>query len=540
MTNSPAADSGRDGIIIDAHQHIGGVYPQDLDQAWVDEDMRQREARMAAMGVDRCVLLPAPITAAGLGNEVHGRVNDGVARTRTAYGRLVAGAGCTVNPVDAGGAAAELERALTTLNLDVVVFHHRYLGMQASDRRMDDLVRIATEHGKTIFVHVIADSTFEAPWRLFSMAARFPDARFLALDGFSRAAQSMMIRDRAPDFPNIWFDTGAMTAVAHGVEEFLEVACLSRLVLGTDLYSGKPHFRVAFPVVELRAMRLARAGSAGHLRREHPFLAGPAVSDARVLVGQAAIVTGAGRGIGAAIASVLAGAGAAVLVAEIDPGTAERTSREIAGQGGRAQWIRCDVTREADVRAAVQTAAAEFGRLDILVNNAQAVRPMKPLEMHSDNDVSVIWDSGLWGTFRFMRAAFPLLRESRGKVVNLGSPAGVRGYPGWAAYAAAKEGIRGLTKAAANDWGQFGIRVNVICPSAASPGYQAWAAANPENYQQVLARRALKRDGDAAADIAAAVLFLVGPGSGFVTGHTLMVEGGAAMLPLRRTASADL
>jgi uncharacterized protein len=165
--------------------------------------------------------------------------------------------GATVNPAEVGAACREMERAFTTLGMEAVAFHHRFLGMQINDSRMDDLLRVAADYERLVFVHIISDSTLEAAWRLFVLARRFPSVKFLALDGFSSAAQSSMLKEWAPDAPNVWFDTGAMIAVAHRLDAFIEACGPERLVLGTDLYSGHPHFRQAFPIVELSAMGLS-------------------------------------------------------------------------------------------------------------------------------------------------------------------------------------------------------------------------------------------------------------------------------------------
>ncbi len=171
-------------------------------------------------------------------------------------------------------------------------------------------------------------------------------------------------------------------------------------------------------------------------------------------------------------------------------------------------------------------------RIDILVNNAQALRAEVAFEDHTDADFELAVRSGLWGTFHTMRAVFPAMRDQGGgRIVNLASSAGTHGRPGLAAYAAAKEGIRGLTKVAANEWGRHQICVNVICPSAGSPGAMAWAAEHPDLFEASLSAIPLGRLGDPVTDIGAAVVFLAGPGGSFITGQTLMVNGGATIMP---------
>ena len=162
----------------------------------------------------------------------------------------------------------------------------------------------------------------------------------------------------------------------------------------------------------------------------------------------------------------------------------------------------------------------------------RALRAEVSLVDHTVDDVALALDSGFWGTFHCMQAAFPHLRAfGDARVVNLGSSAGTHGQAGLAGYAAAKEAIRGLSRVAAREWGEYGITVNVVCPSAASPGMQAWAREHPDLHADFLAKRPIRRDGDAESDIGPAVRFLAGPGSGFITGETIMVNGGGTPRP---------
>jgi 2-hydroxycyclohexanecarboxyl-CoA dehydrogenase len=250
------------------------------------------------------------------------------------------------------------------------------------------------------------------------------------------------------------------------------------------------------------------------------------------LDGRVAVVTGAGRGIGRGIALALADAGARVAAVDIDGASASETASILSQKGAEATAISCDVSHRDSVEVMVATVVERFGSLSALVNNAQALRPEVPLMEHTVDDMVLALDSGFWGTFHCMQAAFLHLRESGdGRVVNLGSSAGTHGQAGLAGYAAAKEAIRGLSRVAAREWGEFGITVNVICPSAVSPGMQAWAFEHPDLHAEFLAKRPIPRDGDAFADIGPLVVFLAGTGSGFITGETIMVNGGSALRP---------
>lgn len=134
------------------------------------------------------------------------------------------------------------------------------------------------------------------------------------------------------------------------------------------------------------------------------------------------------------------------------------------------------------------------------------------------------------GTFHFMQACLPFLKERGGHVVNVASAAGLTGYAGWASYAAAKEGIRGLTKVAANEWGPHRINVNVICPAAATESFESWGTANPALRDAMLSQIPLGRMGDPEIDIGRAVVFLSSDESAYVTGMTMMVDGGQTIL----------
>jgi NAD(P)-dependent dehydrogenase (short-subunit alcohol dehydrogenase family) len=251
------------------------------------------------------------------------------------------------------------------------------------------------------------------------------------------------------------------------------------------------------------------------------------------LEGRAAIVTGAGRGIGRGVAEALVSAGARVAIVDVDTDKAADAAGAIAeSTGGDTIAISCDVSDRAAVEAMIAEVVEQFRALHVLVNNAQAVRPQLSLMEHTVGDVAIALGSGFWGTFHCMQVAFPHLRAvGDGRVINVGSAAGTLGMAGLGAYAAAKEAIRGLSRVAAREWGEFGITVNVFCPSSASPGMLAWAKEHPDEYQAAIATRAIRRDGDPVTDIGPLVVFLAGSGSGFITGETIMINGGNAMRP---------
>jgi NAD(P)-dependent dehydrogenase (short-subunit alcohol dehydrogenase family) len=243
-----------------------------------------------------------------------------------------------------------------------------------------------------------------------------------------------------------------------------------------------------------------------------------------------AIVTGAGQGIGRGAALALAREGAAIVAADLREENCLRTVNEVRGLGGRGLAAPCDVSRRDQVKAVVAAALKEFGTVHILVNAAQAMRNDVLFEDTTDEDMALALGSGLMGTFHFMQECFPYMKEHGGKIVNFGSAAGLEGHTGWTAYAAAKEGIRALTRVACHEWGQYKINVNAICPLASSPHMVEWGQANPGMLELIAAMTPLRRLGDCEQDIGAAVVFLASPESDYITGQTLMVDGGQAML----------
>jgi len=250
-----------------------------------------------------------------------------------------------------------------------------------------------------------------------------------------------------------------------------------------------------------------------------------------ILDGKVAIVTGGAQGVGRGIIEAIAKEGSHVVLVDVQREMAVDAAREVARLGVSCTPIIGDVRLESTVEEACQTAESAYGQLDILVNCAQAMVSGVRFEDHSDDDFDLALSSGLWGAFRFMRRSFPLLSVNGGSIVNIVSSAGTHGLPGFGGYAAAKEGIRGLTKVAANEWGRYGIRVNALSPQASTPKTEAYFKEHPERMAEKLAQRPIRRDGDVERDIGRTVVFLAGPDSGFITGVTLMVNGGLTIMP---------
>ncbi len=249
------------------------------------------------------------------------------------------------------------------------------------------------------------------------------------------------------------------------------------------------------------------------------------------LEGKVAIVTGAGQGVGRGIATAFAKAGARCVVADFNDETGRQVVKELEALGREATFVPCDVTKRASVDAAVAHTIRTFGGLDILVNNAQRA-PYKPTPIleHTDEIVDLCFDTGFRGTLYFMQAAYPHLKQSRGRIINIGSASGLEGSAGLAAYGAAKEAIRALSKTAAREWGRDGINVNIICPLANSPGVAAMLEHNPDFEKRVTAGQPIGRIGDCESDIGPVAVFLASEDSRYVTGHTIPADGGSYMI----------
>ncbi|HVW45209.1 MAG TPA: SDR family oxidoreductase [Amycolatopsis sp.] len=244
-----------------------------------------------------------------------------------------------------------------------------------------------------------------------------------------------------------------------------------------------------------------------------------------ILEGQVAIVTGAGQGVGRGVALALAAEGARVAVVGRTAAKCEAVAGEIADRGGTAVAVRCDVTTRADVDACTTAVRDAFGPIQILVNVAQTTH-FGSLRKLTEDALEELWQSGPVGTLRFMQSCFDDLRRTRGSIVNFGSGSSLTAQPAMGGYAAVKEGIRVFSRVAAVEWGRHGIRVNVICPLAESPGMSGWAGDLPDAGDALVSHVPLGRLGDTEKDIGRAVVYLAGPDGGYVTGTTLMVDGG--------------
>ncbi len=250
------------------------------------------------------------------------------------------------------------------------------------------------------------------------------------------------------------------------------------------------------------------------------------VQPVRNLEGKVVIVTGGAAGIGGAVTRAFVKRGAQVLAVDLNAEAGEALATEL---GDDVVFLAGDVSDPAVAQAAVERAVERFGRIDALVNNAHASR-QAPFLQQSQEMWDISFGTGFLATRNFMLAAHEELKKARGAVVNFGSGAGLEGQPTQASYAAAKEAIRGLSRVVANEWAPDGIRVNVVCPMAMTEGVVNWRNAYPDMFAEAEAKVPLGRFGDPETDVAPIVAFLCSDDSQYMTGQTLMADGGAIKL----------
>ena len=263
------------------------------------------------------------------------------------------------------------------------------------------------------------------------------------------------------------------------------------------------------------------------------------------MTGKTAIITGAGRAvlsdgscgsIGYGIATAFAKEGANLVITGRNVKKLEEAKNELEAKYGiRVLPVQADVCagtdNEATVQNVVNQAVDTFGGIQVLVNNAQASASGVPLAEHTTEQFDLALYSGLYAAFYYMKACYPYLAKSKGSVINFASGAGLFGNFGQCAYAAAKEGIRGLSRVAATEWGKDGINVNVICPLAWTAKLEQFQQAYPDAFKANVKMPPLGHYANPETEIGRVCVQLAMPDFKYLSGETLTLEGGMGLRP---------
>ncbi len=264
-----------------------------------------------------------------------------------------------------------------------------------------------------------------------------------------------------------------------------------------------------------------------------------------VLEGKVAIITGAGRAvlsngacgsIGYGIATAYDKEGANLVITGRNVKKLEDAKEELERLYGiSVLTVSADVNAGADneavVNEVIQKTIEQFGRIDVLINNAQASASGVTLADHTTEQFDLALYSGLYAAFYYMKACYPYLKETKGTVINFASGAGLFGNYGQCAYAAAKEGIRGLTRVAATEWARDGITANVICPLARTAQLEQFEKAYPEAFAKNVHTPPMGHFGDVETEIGRVCVQLASSDFKYLTGETLTLEGGLGLRP---------
>lgn len=251
----------------------------------------------------------------------------------------------------------------------------------------------------------------------------------------------------------------------------------------------------------------------------------------KILEGRVAIVSGARKGIGKAEAVALAAEGAKIVACDINEDMTD-LQKEVAAVGGECLTLKCDVSKKEDIEHVVQQTIEKYGRVDILVNNAQA--GLEPIlwEDLTDEIVELSLSSGPVASWRFMKACFPYMKaQNWGRIINTSSGSSRGGVANFGHYAMAKGAITSLTYAAATDWGKYGITVNVIFPAILTDSLKAWIESSEEHRKTVESKVPVGFVGEADRDLGPIIVFLASEASRYMTGHPFFIDGGGANSP---------
>lgn len=244
------------------------------------------------------------------------------------------------------------------------------------------------------------------------------------------------------------------------------------------------------------------------------------------------IITGGGKGIGFGVASAFAREGSnLVITGRTESRLLDAKKRLEEEYGVQVLPIVADGADEVKIKEVIAKTIATFGKINTLINNAQASKSGLSLIEYTKEDFDLAINSGLYATFFYMREAYPYLKENKGSVINFASGAGLFGKPGQSSYAAAKEGIRGLSRVAATEWGPDGVRVNMIAPLAMTESLKEWKENYPELFQKTIQGIPLGRFADPMQDIGRVCVFLASDDASYVTGETITLQGGSGLRP---------
>ncbi|MBO5713675.1 MAG: SDR family oxidoreductase [Clostridia bacterium] len=263
------------------------------------------------------------------------------------------------------------------------------------------------------------------------------------------------------------------------------------------------------------------------------------------LTGKTAIITGAGYAvlsdgrcgsIGYGIATAYAKEGANLVITGRNVSKLEKAKEELEkAYGIKVLAVQADVSEnndnEATTKMVVDKAIEAFGRIDVLINNAQASASGVTIENHTTEQFNLAMYSGLYATFYYMKACYPYLKETKGSIINFASGAGLFGNYGQCSYAAAKEGIRGLSRVAATEWAKDGINTNVICPLAWTAQLENFEKAYPDAFKANVKMPPAGHFGDSELEIGRVCVQLANPDFKYLNGETLTLEGGMGLRP---------
>ena len=244
------------------------------------------------------------------------------------------------------------------------------------------------------------------------------------------------------------------------------------------------------------------------------------------------VITGGGKGIGFGIARAFAMEGSdLVLTGRTESRLIDAKNELEEKYGVRVLAVVADGADEQAIKNVVEKTVETFGRIDTLVNNAQTSKSGVMLADHTKEDFDLAIYSGLYAAFFYMRECYPHLKRTKGSVINFASGAGLFGKLGQSSYAAAKEGIRGMSRVAAAEWGPDGVRVNVVCPLAMTESLMECKENYPELYAKTIQGIPLGHFADPKEDIGKVCVFLASDDASYVTGETITLQGGSGLRP---------